>query len=97
MSKTTRKPAAAAPENADPETLKSAPQKTRLIRDSFTFPENDHALIAALRLRALQAGREVKKSEVLRAGLVALIAMTEPELLATLGQVSRIKTGRPGK
>lgn len=76
---------------------KPSPKKPKLVRDSFTFPENDYALFASLKQRALSAGREIKKSELLRAGLAALTAMSDGDLLATLDGVERIKTGRPSK
>jgi hypothetical protein len=76
---------------------KPVAKKPKLVRDSFTFPEGDYELIAALKQRALSAGREVKKSEVLRAGLVALAAMKDAALLKVLDSVERIKTGRPAK
>lgn len=75
----------------------AAPKKAKLIRDSFTFPESDYVLLAILKQRALNAGCEIKKSELLRAGLNALNAMPETELLKVLDGVERIKTGRPSK
>ena len=75
----------------------AAPKKAKLIRDSFTFPEGDYALLTVLKQRALGAGREIKKSELLRAGLNALNAMPDAELLKVLDNVERIKTGRPSK
>ncbi len=72
-------------------------KKAKLVRDSFTFPQDDYALFASLKQRALKAGREVKKSELLRAGLATLTAMSDGDLLATLDGVERIKTGRPSK
>lgn len=76
---------------------KPASKKQKLIRDSFTFPESDFALIAEIKRRALDSGREVKKSEVLRAGLMALAAMSSQNLHEILDSVERIKTGRPAK
>ena len=76
---------------------KVVPKKPKLVRDSFTFPEDDYALLAELKQRALKAGHEIKKSELLRAGLAALAAMPEQELVAALVGVERIKTGRPVK
>ncbi|MFZ4651029.1 MAG: hypothetical protein ACOYLV_09980 [Rubrivivax sp.] len=65
------------------------------MRDGFTMPEADYALLAALKKRALVAGREVKKSELLRAGLRTLAAMPEADFTAALEGVERIKPGRP--
>ena len=82
---------AAAP--APPPTPKR--KKPKLVRDGFTMPEADYALLAALKKRALQVGREVKKSELLRAGLRALAAMPDAAYLGALEGVERIKPGRP--
>ncbi|MCB5195717.1 hypothetical protein [Deefgea salmonis] len=76
---------------------KKAAKKAKLIRDSFTFPEADYALIAALKQRVIGAGLEVKKSELIRAGLNALTALADQELHQMLQQLEKIKTGRPAK
>ncbi|QLI81608.1 hypothetical protein HZU75_08725 [Chitinibacter fontanus] len=78
-------------------TSKKSSKKTKLIRDSFTFPAADYALIAATKQRVVAAGVEVKKSELIRAGLTALAAMNDAQLLALLGGLEKIKTGRPSK
>jgi len=71
------------------------PPKVRLVRDSFTMPETDFALVAVLKARALGLGRAAKKSELLRAGLQLLSQQDAPGLLAALEQLQPIKTGRP--
>lgn len=76
---------------------KTAVKKPKLVRDSFTFPAEDHARLGELKQRALQSGREIKKSELLRAGLAALAAMPDATFFSTLDGVERIKTGRPAK
>jgi hypothetical protein len=76
---------------------KPEPKKPKLVRDSFTFPESDYAQIAALKQRALNAGVEIKKSEVLRAALVALSKLSDAELLSALEAIDKLKTGRPAK
>lgn len=70
-------------------------KRPKLIRDSFTMPEFDYVRIKALKSRLLAAGVEIKKSEVLRAGLLALESMTDARLQKVVNQVERIKTGRP--
>ena len=65
------------------------------VRDSFTMPEADFALIATLKARALSVQRVAKKSELLRAGLHALAALDTPALVAALGQLDPVKIGRP--
>jgi hypothetical protein len=73
------------------------PRKDKLLRDSFTIPKSEFAVLDALKQRAAKAGRPVKKSEVLRAGVKALAAMADSAFLAALGAVPAIKTGRPTK
>lgn len=81
-----------------PKPPKKAPKvRPRLVRDSFTMPEADFAHIATLKARALHGQRETKKSELLRAGLRALAAMDQGALLAALGELEPVKTGRPKK
>lgn len=84
---------AAAPEPAP----MPKPAKMRLVRDSFTMPESDHALIGALKKRLLTQQRPTKKSELLRAGLKALAAMTDVQLKTSVESLAPIKTGRPKK
>lgn len=71
------------------------PKKPKLVRDSFTIPKPEYEAIAALKLRAAKLGQTPKKSELLRAGLKALVAMGDAALLASLAAVPPIKTGRP--
>ena len=44
-------------------------KKAKLIRDSFTMPDGEYALIATLKKRCLDAGVSAKKSEILRAAV----------------------------
>ena len=89
-------PAPAEPPKAT-KVKRHAPAKPKLIRDSFTLPENDYALFASLKQRALEGGAEAKKSELLRAGLAMLARADDAEFLKAVGLVERIKTGRPKK
>jgi hypothetical protein len=41
--------------------------KTKRVRDSFTIPKTEYAVLTALKDRALSLTRQVKKSELLRA------------------------------
>jgi hypothetical protein len=72
-------------------------KKTKLVRDSFTIPKNEYVVIDSLKKRAIAAGQAVKKSELLRAGIKALAAMSEIQFKAALSHVPPIKTGRPKK
>lgn len=72
-------------------------KKPKLVRDSFTIPKSEYAVIEALKLRAAKLGQPAKKSEVLRAGVMALAAMGDAAFLATITGVPALKTGRPAK
>lgn len=71
--------------------------RPKLVRDSFTMPEFDYVRLKALKARLLNAGVEIKKSEILRAGLLALENMSDAQLQTLVDQVERIKTGRPAQ
>jgi hypothetical protein len=89
-----RKPAGAADaSHAGHDGVEAHPAK--LLRDSFTIPENEYAVLAALKDRATHLRRPAKKSELLRAGIAALQAMNDKAFLAVLGGVPSLKTGRP--
>jgi hypothetical protein len=70
-------------------------KKPKLIRDSFTIPKDEYVVIDALKLRAGKLSQAVKKSELLRAGIKALAAMSDIQFKAALSNVPTIKTGRP--
>jgi len=74
-----------------------AKAKPKLVRDSFTMPKAEYAVIDELKQRAARLGRPAKKSELLRAGVKALNAMSDDILRAALLAVPTIKTGRPHK
>ena len=70
-------------------------KKPKLVRDSFTIPKAEYLVLEELKQRASKLARPAKKSEVLRAGIKALAAMSDLALLAALASVPTIKTGRP--
>jgi hypothetical protein len=75
--------------------IETVPETSRVRRDSFTMPDSDYGLIAHLRNRCLKAGVSANKSEVVRAGLVALAAMSDTDLLEIVQRLEKVKTGRP--
>jgi hypothetical protein len=72
-------------------------KKPKQVRDSFTLPKTEYAVLGELKERAAQLTHSVKKSELLRAGIKALAAMTDANFLSALKAVPAIKTGRPKK
>lgn len=74
---------------------KTNPKKVKLVRDSFSLPKAEYASIDALKKRAMAMGMSVKKSELLRAGLMWLNGASDSALKAALTAVPTLKTGRP--
>lgn len=72
-------------------------KKQKLVRDSFTIPKAEYTVLDDLKQRATKLARPTKKSELLRAGVKALAAMSDVAFLAALKVVPAIKTGRPAK
>ena len=77
------------------QTNKSSPKKPKLVRDSFTIPKNEFVAIEKLKDRAIALGTSVKKSELLRAGLMSLQSLNDAAYKAALAAVPTLKTGRP--
>lgn len=95
----TRKPAKEVKPKAPPVAvakIEKAP-KLKLVRDSFTMPRSDIDLIDTLKNRAIDFKRPAKKSELLRAGLHALAAMSDAQLKGALDQLLPLRPGRPKK
>lgn len=71
--------------------------KKKVVRDSFTMPQDEYSKIAEVKAICLKAKMHVKKSEVLRAGLKLLVALNDEQLKRELDNLEKIKTGRPQK
>ncbi len=99
---TQRKPTAPAPAPQPPAQAPAKPnpaakpvvQNAKVVRDGFTMPQADYDLLKALKAQCLKAGVEVKKSELLRAGVQALAALTMDDLAARLKALPPVKAGR---
>src|ERR1700687_1731900 len=72
-------------------------KKEKVVQDSFTMPKSDYEKIAALKQKCLDASVSVKRSELLRAGLLLLESVPSKQLLAAISAVETVKTGRPAK
>jgi hypothetical protein len=72
-------------------------KKAKLVRDSFTIPKVEYTMLEDLKQRAGKLSTQIKKSELLRAGIKALAAMSDSAFLSALKLVPTIKTGRPAK
>ena len=68
---------------------KPSPKKVKLVRDSFSLPKAEYASIDALKKRAMTMGVSVKKSELLRAGLMWLSGASDSALKALIDGYAR--------
>lgn len=110
MTKQTMKDALAASLRAEPPTVAermaraevyfeppAPPARPKVIRDGFTMPARDYALITQVQATGLQAGVSATKSEVLRAGLQLLSQLPPADLARVLRGVEKVKPGRTAK
>jgi hypothetical protein len=81
--------------DTSPSNKKSKTVKAKVIRDSFSFPEQDYLKISELKKTCLAGGIHVKKSEILRAGLHLLTKLNLDELKIVVDEVEKVQTGRP--
>jgi hypothetical protein len=88
-------PAKTSPNSASAVAPSPAKPKPKLVRDSFTIPKSEYLVLEGLKVRAANLTRPVKKSELLRAGVAVLSAMSDKAFLAALSGVPSLKTGRP--
>jgi hypothetical protein len=82
---------------ADKKKDKAKAKKPKLVRDSFTMPEEEYAALGEMKKACLKAGVAVKKSELLRVAVAVLRKMDLPELQQALGALTPVKAGRPRK
>ena len=73
------------------------PEKLKLVRDSFTIPKFEYGVLQVLKTRASHLGRPTKKSEIVRAGVKALEALTDADFLACLSSLPATKPARAAK
>ena len=72
-------------------------KKPKLVRDSFTMPEDEYAVLGDMKKTCLKAGVTVKKSELLRVAVSLLRKMDMPQLQQALDALTPVKAGRPRK
>ncbi|HZW23780.1 hypothetical protein [Noviherbaspirillum sp.] len=76
---------------------KEKPKKPKLVRDSFTMPEAEYAVLGEVKKACLKAGIEVKKSELLRVGVALIRQLDTARLKEILAGLPALKAGRPKK
>ena len=102
-----RKPAAAKPVvrakpaprrvagKAAVEPVRETADKQKLVRDSFTMPEQEYAALGQVKKACLKAGFDIKKSELLRIGVAMVSQIDVATLRKVLTDLPQLKTGRP--
>lgn len=75
-----------------PKTSLPEPVK-KTVRDNFSFPEDDYALVGKTVDRLLGLRFSANKSEVVRAGLKALDAIDDDELLVLFKSLEKVPRG----
>lgn len=88
-------PASSKPAAAVAPAKETKAKKPKLVRDSFTIPKDEYAVVETLKQRAATLAQPAKKSELLRAGLKLLAGLSDTALRSALQAVPSIKTGRP--
>ena len=73
------------------------PEKQKLVRDSFTIPEAEYQILVNAKKSLTKSGVEVKKTELLRVGLLLIGKTSLTVLKRHLGGLEKLKSGRPGK
>lgn len=77
--------------------LTTKPKKPKLVSDRYKIPDNEYADLIALKKRLLSLNIDIKKSELLRAGLMFLVAMGDIQLKKALAKLKIVKAARPPK
>lgn len=71
-----------------------AGKSDKMVRDTFKMPRREYALIDEVKKRCRALGVDVKKSDVLRAGLVAMAELSDERLGEMLRPLSAARAGR---
>ncbi|HEY0848071.1 MAG TPA: hypothetical protein VGE12_22080 [Noviherbaspirillum sp.] len=87
----------AAPKSEQKIEVKDKIKKVKLVRDSFTMPETEYAVLGDVKKACLKAGVEVKKSELLRVGVALIRQLDVARIQDILAGLPSLKAGRPKK
>ncbi len=79
------------------ESIIAKEKKIKMVRDSISIPKTEFLVLGEMKTRAGKLGVEVKKTELIRAGIKVLTALTDTAFVAAIRAVPNIKTGRPTK
>lgn len=77
--------------------LAKIPKKSKASSNRFKFPDDEYAQLTALKQRLMTLGMDVKRGELLRAGLMLLRALGDAPLKKAVAKVESVNAGRPPK
>lgn len=72
-------------------------KKIKMVRDSIAIPKTEYLVLDEMKLRAGKLEVQIKKTELIRAGIKLLAALPDAAFQAALRAVPNLKTGRPSK
>ncbi len=75
------------------EALGASPQKLEkaTVRDGFTFPKAEHDRLVELKKQLAMQGVDVKKSDLIRVGLILALSLPPTKLKAVLARLPPVK------
>lgn len=89
------KPASGVASATQPKPNGDKQKKPKLVSNRCKMPDTEYAQLAALKKRLLALGIGVKKSALLRAGLMLLVDMDDGPLKKTMAKFELINASRP--
>lgn len=78
-----------------PNAPKKKPARKKVVRDTFSFPQDDYQDIRSLQDRMIALGHVATKSEALRLGLKVALALNDQDLEGFFLELEKLKPGRP--
>lgn len=72
-------------------------KKIKMVRDSFSLTEGDYTNLISLKKKCIAAGVHVKKSELMRVGLMGLMKLSNASLIAAVKQIVVINKAKSEK
>ena len=78
-----------------PNAPKKPEPRKKVVRDTFSFPQDDYQDIRLLQDRMIALGHVATKSEALRLGLKVALALNDQDLEGFFLELEKLKPGRP--
>jgi len=100
LSKALPRPSAKVAKGTKADELKSngaKPKRLKLLSNRYKMPESEYAQLTMLKQRLLALGVDAKRSELLRVGLMLLVAVGDAQLKKAVARIETIKIGSPPK